>query len=152
MSIIAARGRIWLSGHTLIGPPGDGHSIRDASGVFPMCGPGPRGDAVAMNTATANPQATTDPSSEVRQDTRPESQPQPLYRPLDDRMLAGVASGAARYLHVDVTVMRIILVALVIFGGIGVPLYLAAWLLIPEEGADQSIASEAIQSLQARAR
>jgi phage shock protein PspC (stress-responsive transcriptional regulator) len=101
-----------------------------------------------MNTATVNPQATTDTNSEGRNDIRP----QPLYRPLDDRMLAGVAAGAARYLHVDVTVMRIILVALVIFGGIGVPLYLAAWLLIPEEGADQSIASEAIQSLQARAR
>jgi phage shock protein PspC (stress-responsive transcriptional regulator) len=101
-----------------------------------------------MNTATVNPQATTDTSSEANHDIRP----QPLYRPLDDRMLAGVAAGAARYLHVDVTVMRIILVALVIFGGIGVPLYLAAWLLIPEEGADQSIASEAIQSLQARAR
>jgi phage shock protein PspC (stress-responsive transcriptional regulator) len=107
-----------------------------------------------MNTATANPQATTDTSSTA--DTSSEAsyvtRPQPLYRPLDDRMLAGVATGAARYLHVDVAVMRIILVALVIFGGIGVPLYLAGWLLIPEEGADQSIASEAIQSLQARAR
>jgi phage shock protein PspC (stress-responsive transcriptional regulator) len=101
-----------------------------------------------MNTATANPQATTDTSSSASHDTRP----QPLYRPLDDRMLAGVAAGAARYLHVDVTVMRIIFAALVVFGGIGVPAYLAAWLLIPEEGADQSIASEVIQSLQARAR
>jgi len=37
-------------------------------------------------------------------------------------------------------------------GGAGVPLYLAGWLLIPEEGAEQSLASELIQSLSARSR
>jgi len=73
-----------------------------------------------------------------------------LERPVHDRMLAGVAVGAARYLGVDPTVIRIILAVLVVAGGFGIPLYLAGWLLIPEEGRDQSLASELIQSFQNR--
>jgi phage shock protein C len=91
-----------------------------------------------MNTTTVNAET----SSQTR--------PQPLCRPVDDRMLAGVASGIARYLGADVTVVRIVFAVLAIVGGAGVPLYLAGWLLIPEEGAEQSIASGFIQSRQAR--
>ena len=39
-------------------------------------------------------------------------------------------------------------VALALLGGLAVPLYLAGWLLIPEEGAELSVAEE----LMARAR
>ena len=67
-------------------------------------------------------------------------------------MLAGVAAGIARYLGVDVTIVRILLAVLTVVGGAGVPIYLAGWLLIPDEGADQSIASDFIQSLSARSR
>ncbi len=67
---------------------------------------------------------------------------QALRRPVHDRMLAGVASGIARYLGVDAAIVRIVLVVLTFAGGAGLPLYLAGWLLIPEEGTDQSIASE----------
>ena len=67
-------------------------------------------------------------------------------------MLGGVAAGIARYLSVDVTVVRIIFAVLAIMGGAGIPLYLAGWLLIPEEGAQQSIASDLIQSLSSRSR
>jgi len=67
-------------------------------------------------------------------------------------MLGGVAAGIARYLRVDVTVVRIIFAVLAIMGGAGIPLYLAGWLLIPEEGARQSIASELIDSLSSRSR
>jgi phage shock protein PspC (stress-responsive transcriptional regulator) len=72
----------------------------------------------------------------------------PLYRPAHDRMLAGVASGAARFLGIDVMLVRIALVVLCFVGGVGLPLYLASWLLIPEEGAEQSIAADFIQSIQ----
>jgi phage shock protein PspC (stress-responsive transcriptional regulator) len=65
-------------------------------------------------------------------------------------MLAGVAAGIARYLGVDVTVVRIVFAVLAVVGGAGVPLYLAGWLLIPEEGSSQSIAGGFIQSRQAR--
>ena len=73
-----------------------------------------------------------------------------LSRPVHDRMLGGVAAGVARYLDIDVTVVRIVLAVLAVVGGIGVPIYLAGWLLIPDEGAEQSIAAGFIQSLQSR--
>jgi phage shock protein PspC (stress-responsive transcriptional regulator) len=103
-----------------------------------------------MNITATHPQAgeQTTPS----QETGPAARPQPLCRPFQDRMLAGVAAGAARYFGVDVTIVRIILAVLTVVGGAGVPVYLAGWLLIPEEGASQSIASDLIQSLSARAR
>ena len=75
---------------------------------------------------------------------------QQLRRPADDRMIAGVAAGIARYLGADVTAVRIILAVLVFVGGAGIPIYLAGWLLIPEEGADQSIAGGFLQSRQTR--
>jgi phage shock protein C len=65
-----------------------------------------------------------------------------LRRPINDRMLAGVAVGLADYLGIDVTLVRIALAVLAVMGGAGVPLYLAGWLLIPEEGSTQSIATE----------
>ena len=67
-------------------------------------------------------------------------------------MLGGVAAGIARYIRVDVTVVRIVFAVLAIMGGAGIPLYLAGWLLIPEEGAQQSIASDLIDSLSSRSR
>ncbi len=67
-------------------------------------------------------------------------------------MLAGVAVGIARYLDVDVTIVRIVLAVLTVLGGAGVPIYLAGWLLMPEEGAEQSVATEFVQSWQARSR
>ncbi len=57
-------------------------------------------------------------------------------------MLAGVATGFAEYFDIDVTLVRVGIAALTILGGAGVPLYIAAWLLIPEEGADVAIAGE----------
>src|ERR1022692_3050660 len=102
----------------------------------------------AMNETTANPEASSPTATHSEASSL--SRPQSLYRPLHDRMLAGVAAGVARYLGVDATIVRIAFAVLVVTGGIGVPLYLAGWLLIPEEGCEQSIASELIQSLQTR--
>jgi phage shock protein PspC (stress-responsive transcriptional regulator) len=75
-----------------------------------------------------------------------------LRRPIQDRMLAGVAAGIADYVGIDPTIVRIVLAVLVFAGGAGVPVYLAGWLLIPEEGADASIASELVSSLENRSR
>jgi phage shock protein PspC (stress-responsive transcriptional regulator) len=76
----------------------------------------------------------------------------PLSRPTSGRMLAGVAAGLARYLGVDVTLVRIGLVVLTIVGGAGVPVYLAGWLLIPEDGREHSMAAEFLQSGTVRTR
>lgn len=103
-----------------------------------------------MNTTTASSQ--TSDQNTTSPEARPTARPQPLYRPIHDRMLAGVAAGIAGYLGADVTLVRIVLAVLTVVGGAGVPVYLAGWLLIPDEGAGQSIASDLIQSLSARSR
>ncbi len=74
----------------------------------------------------------------------------PLSRPASGRMLAGVAAGLADYLGVDVTVVRVVLVVLALVGGAGVPIYLAGWLLIPDEASGRSMANDFINSLRTR--
>ncbi len=75
-----------------------------------------------------------------------------LRRSGDDRMLAGVAGGIARYLNADITLVRVIIAALALFTGAGAALYLAAWLLIPADGDDQSIAAAWVADRQDRFR
>ena len=84
---------------------------------------------------------TTDPIT----DTDTQRRPRLLRRCPHERMLAGVAAGLADYLEVDLTMVRIALVVLALIGGIAIPLYFAAWLLIPSEDAEQSIAEELFQ-------
>ena len=63
-----------------------------------------------------------------------------LHRAIDGRMLGGVAAGLATHFAVPVTDIRIAFAVLSILGGAGLPLYLAAWALIPEEGSEVAIA------------
>lgn len=65
----------------------------------------------------------------------------PLRRSRDDRMIAGVCGGTARWLNVDATLVRLAAVVLTIFAGSGIPLYIAAWLLIPADGEPESVAA-----------
>jgi phage shock protein PspC (stress-responsive transcriptional regulator) len=73
-------------------------------------------------------------------------------RSADDRMLAGVAGGIARYLNVDATLVRIGIVALTLLSGAGAALYIAAWLLIPADGEDQSVAAAWLAARRDRVR
>jgi phage shock protein PspC (stress-responsive transcriptional regulator) len=57
-------------------------------------------------------------------------------------MIAGVAAGLADYLGVDAALVRIGFVALTLMGGVAVPLYVAGWLLIPDEDGGPTIAEE----------
>jgi phage shock protein C len=70
--------------------------------------------------------------------------PRLLRRPADGRILGGVAAGLATYFALNVTHVRIILVALSFLGGAAVPLYLAAWVLIPAESSGTAIADEVL--------
>jgi len=51
-----------------------------------------------------------------------------------------------------VMIIRLAFVVLTVFGGAGIPLYLAGLLLIPEEGSDRSIAGSLVESLRSRSR
>ena len=75
-----------------------------------------------------------------------------LRRSTDDKMLAGVAGGIARYLNVDATLVRIAMVALTLLSGVGAALYIAAWLLIPADGEDQSVAAAWLAARRDRVR
>ena len=64
-----------------------------------------------------------------------------LVRSRKGRMLAGVCAGVADYFSLDVTLVRVIwAVVSVITGGAGVLAYLAAWMIIPDEGEKTSVA------------
>jgi len=56
-----------------------------------------------------------------------------LSRPADDQKIAGVCAGFARYLGVDVTLVRILWIVLVIWPipFIGIIGYIVAWIVMP---------------------
>jgi len=64
--------------------------------------------------------------------------PRLLRRRTSDRVLGGVAGGLGDYFNIDPLLVRIGFVGLMIFGGAGLVLYVAGWLLIPAEGQDAS--------------
>jgi len=65
--------------------------------------------------------------------------PRRLFRSTTNRWMAGVAGGLADYFRVDATLIRLVFVLLTICGGIGIPMYLLAWVIVPREGEIQSI-------------
>jgi phage shock protein PspC (stress-responsive transcriptional regulator) len=82
-----------------------------------MCRAPPLAMICAMTTADA-------PPHEVRR----------LTRARDGRLVAGVCGGIARYFDIDPVIPRVILAVLAVFGGAGIVIYAAAWLLLPEDG------------------
>ena len=70
-----------------------------------------------------------------------------LYRDPEHGLLAGVCAGIADYLAIDVTLVRVAFVVFTFLGAAGIPAYLACLLLIPEEGAEQSIAASLLDSV-----
>jgi signal transduction histidine kinase len=68
----------------------------------------------------------------------------PLRRERDDRLAGGVAAGLAARTGFDATVVRIAFVlATLATGGFALVVYVLAWLLVPLDGADANIASQA---------
>src|SRR5450631_1599597 len=68
----------------------------------------------------------------------PPAPPRQLYRSRTDRKVAGVCGGLAAYLGIDPIILRILVVVLTLFGGSGLLLYAAGWLLLAEEGQPRS--------------
>jgi phage shock protein C len=68
-----------------------------------------------------------------------------LVRTRDGRIVAGVCSGLAEYFGLDANLIRVIVAVLTVFtGGVGALAYLAAWVVIPEEGEKSSIAENMV--------
>src|SRR5215475_8943987 len=68
-----------------------------------------------------------------------------LERSRSDRMLAGVSGGLARYFDIHPAFYRVGFVVLTLIGGAGILIYIAAALVIPDEGEEDSIASAALR-------
>lgn len=75
----------------------------------------------------------------------PTAEPRRLTRSRDDRWLGGVSGGLGRYFDLNPVVYRIAFAALALAGGTGILLYVAAWLVIPDEGVEDSIAADALK-------
>jgi len=91
---------------------------------------------------TTPPEAPSDPQSEhptgsagPRVDRDQVRDLGRLRRSVTDRKVAGVAGGLGRHLDVDPLILRVAFVVLAFFGGAGLILYGACWLLVPEDGA-----------------
>jgi len=68
-----------------------------------------------------------------------------LVRTHSGRVVAGVCSGLAEYLGIDANVIRLIVAVVTVFtGGVGALAYLAAWVVIPEEGEKSSLAEDLV--------
>lgn len=68
---------------------------------------------------------------------------QRLYRSTENRMIAGVAAGVARYMDIDPTIVRLIFIAVALAGGFGVLAYIVAWVIVPEQPTSETISSQA---------
>jgi len=64
---------------------------------------------------------------------RAESGQRRLVRPMRDRKIAGVCAGFANYFGVDVTLIRILWLLAMLFGGTGIVAYIVAWIAMPKE-------------------
>ena len=62
-----------------------------------------------------------------------------LLRIRQGRIVAGVCAGLGAYFGVDVNLVRLAFGVFTVFYGLGLLLYLIAWLILPEEGEDGSI-------------
>lgn len=83
-------------------------------------------------------------------DQQPQRTPEPpprrrLERSRDERVIAGVCGGIARQFGVDPVLVRIVVIASIVFGGFGAVAYGAAWLLVPEEGSQKPLLGGAEQ-------
>jgi len=64
---------------------------------------------------------------------RVEAPSRPLLLDKSNKKVAGVCAGFARYFDVDVTLVRVIWLAVAICTGVGFIAYLAAWIIIPSD-------------------
>jgi len=56
-----------------------------------------------------------------------------LYRSKNDRKLSGVCGGLGEYTGIDANVVRVLFIVLAVLGGAGLIIYLAMWIIVPQE-------------------
>src|SRR5215467_5637461 len=89
-----------------------GKQLYPSSRFFLACG-------AAVNTSAVQPQQPFVSST--------------LFRPRNNRMIAGVCAAFALHYGWDLTITRIITAVIICLTGVGAFAYLIAWIIIPEE-------------------
>lgn len=81
------------------------------------------------------PAAFGEPRSEATLGKVPGSFPpqQRLYRSRTDRSIAGICGGLAEFFGTDPTLLRLITLLLILFGGLSIWVYLILWIVVPNE-------------------
>ncbi len=64
-----------------------------------------------------------------------EPAPRKLYRSRDNRSIAGICGGLAEFFNADPTLLRLVTLFLILFGGLSIWVYIILWIVIPEEPA-----------------
>lgn len=64
-----------------------------------------------------------------------EPEPRRLYRSRTNRSIAGVCAGIAEFFDADPTLIRLVTLLLILFGGLSIWVYILLWLIIPEAPA-----------------
>jgi phage shock protein C len=69
----------------------------------------------------------------ARPDSPPPAEPRRLVRIMEEKKIAGVCAGFARYFDVDVVLMRVLWLLAALVTGIGFIAYLVAWIIMPKK-------------------
>ena len=118
-------------------------------GARPQAGPMSTESTTDTRSGTTSdfpPELTTDsPPESMAASATPGPDPRLLRRRDDGRLLGGVCGGLADYIDADVGLVRLLMVVLTLFGGTGVALYAATWLLVPVQGSARSPAERLLR-------
>lgn len=65
-----------------------------------------------------------------------------LYKDQNNKMIAGVCSGLGNYLGVDVTIMRVLFVAMALLGGPGLLIYIVLAIIMKKPPSEYETEQE----------
>ena len=68
-------------------------------------------------------------------DASQEAPPRRLYRSRRNRSIAGVCGGIAEFFDADPSVLRLVTLLLILFGGLSIWIYVILWIVLPEAPA-----------------
>ncbi len=68
-----------------------------------------------------------------------------LHRSETDKMLGGVAGGLGDYFNIDSTLIRLLFLFSLVFGGAGFFIYIILWIVIPSESSTKGLSEETIE-------
>lgn len=72
------------------------------------------------------------PGDEQARAETPEEEPRRLYRSRTQRSIAGICGGLAEFFGTDVTLLRLVTLLLILFGGLSLWVYIILWIIVPK--------------------